>query len=293
MTGEILKERHIDTAVDVQKPKESITERQPLFPKNPTSQYLALLAEELRTSEKVIDNSILKSEKWTKSCYELLSKVIREHLNANLDPEIRMAMGTSLSAKTLQKIVTNTYRVSYPIDPRTVNTLNKLVLFLGYENWDEFVLKKDSARVETKEETDVEDEILSIVREAIHREHFTYCSLPEIHEEHLLETYIKGSPAYNRIMDALTAKADNKQVISNNYNPSAYEILEMKVNKIEDNYAQVHTKEYWLLCWWCPAAKRYVKRFKDISDHFYILKKKNDRWMIRTNASKSDFMELV
>ncbi len=293
MTGERLKESALDTTVDVQKAEESIAEQQSLFPKNPTAQYLELLAEELRTSEKVVNNSVLKSEKWTKSCYELLSKVIREDLNENLDPEIRMAMGTSLSAKTLQKIVSNSYRVAYPIDPRTVNTLNKLVLFLGYEDWDAFVMKKDSAREETVEEIDVEDELRSVVREAIRREHFTYCGLPEIHEEHLLETYIKDSPAYNRIMDALTEKADKKQIISNNYNPSAYEILEMKVNKIEDNYAQVHTKEYWLLCWWCPTSKRYVKRFKDISDHFYILKKKKDRWMIRTNASQSDFMELV
>jgi len=293
MIGEGLKSRSLDASVDEPKAKENSAEKQPLFPKNPTTQYLELLAKEIRMSEKVVENSILKSDKWTKSCYELLSKVIRENLNEHLAPDIRMTMGTSLSAKTLQKIVTNTYRVSYPIDPRTVNTLNKLVLFLGYENWDAFVLKKDEERAGKPEETSVEDEIRSVVRDAIRREHFTYCGLPEIHEEHLLETYIKDSPAYNKIMDALTDKADKKQIISNNYNPSAYEILEMEVKKVEDNYAQVHTKEYWLLCWWCPAAKRYVKRFKDISDHFYILKKKSNRWMIRTNASQSDFMELV
>ena len=293
MIGESLKKNAFDTAEESSKKENYNSEQKPLFPKNSSTQYLELLTEELRTSKKVVDNSILKSEKWSKSCYELLSKVIREDLNVNLAPEVRKSMGTSLSAKTLQKIISNKYRVSYPIDPRTLNTLNKLVLFLGYENWEKFVLKKNIAYSAKIEGINVDEEIQSVVREAIRREHFTYCGLPEIHEEYLLQTYIKDSPAYNKIMDALMEKAKKKQVISNNYNPSAYEILDMEVKKIEDNYAQVHTKEYWLLCWWCPAAKRYMKRFKDISDHFYILKKKENRWMIRTNASQSDFMELA
>lgn len=293
MTGESLDNTSFATAVDVQKMNESSGKQQPLFPKNPTARYVELLAIELRNSEKVVKDDVLNSKKWTKSCYEKLSKIIREDLNKNLAPQIRMVMGTSLSAKTLQKIVTNSYRVSYPIDPRTVNTLNKLVLFLGYNNWDDFVQKKDTAQTAGQEEIDVEEAVKAVVREAVRREHFTYCGLPEVHEEHLLETYIKDSPGYNRIMDALIEKSGKEQVISNNYNPSAYEILEMEVRKIEDNYAQVHTKEYWLLCWWCKASNRYVKRYKDISDHFYVLKKKKDRWMIRTNASKSDFMELV
>ncbi|MGB5437151.1 MAG: hypothetical protein WBM98_14745 [Maribacter sp.] len=293
MRGEGFNNVSAAMAIPMNKVQETSPEKKPLFPKNPTAQYVAVLAEELRTSEKVVKNSILKSKKWTKSCYELLSKIIREDLNQNLAPQMRMAMGTSLSAKTLQKIVSNTYRVSYPIDPRTVNTLNKLVLFLGYKNWDDFVHRKDTARTEKKEEIDVEEAVMAVVQEAVRREHFTYCGLPEVMEEHLLENYIKDSPAYNKIMDTLVNKAAKNQVISNNYNPSTYEILEIEVRKIENNYAQVHTKEYWLLCWWCASSKRYVKRYKDISDHFYILKKKKNRWMIRTNASKSDFMELV
>lgn len=94
-------------------------------------------------------------------------------------------------------------------------------------------------------------------------------------------------------MDALVEKSSKKQVISNNYNPSTCEILDIEVKKIEGGYAQVHTKEYWLLCWWDTSKKKYVKRYKDISDHFYILNKLKGRWMIKTIASKADIMELV
>jgi len=51
------------------------------FPSRPLSEYTAVLANRLKTSEKVTQNGVLKSEKWTKSCYDLLSRTITDDLN--------------------------------------------------------------------------------------------------------------------------------------------------------------------------------------------------------------------
>ncbi len=254
--------------------------------------YIESLAFELKTSEKVTKNSMLKSDKWTKSCYDLLSKIITEDLHKNMTLEQRMALGTSLSSKTIQKIIATNYKATYPMDPRTLNTLNKVVLFLGHKDWDHFIHKIDTTKTKNKDDIDPKEKVKLVVEEAVHREHYMYCKLPEIQEEYLALSHIKNGPSYTMIMDVLVDKLKKKQVISNRYNPSTCEVLDIEVKKLEKDYAQVYTREYWLLCWWDTVKKRYVKRYKVISDHFYILNKVKGEWLVKTNASTSDPMEL-
>jgi len=290
-----LKNNAVSKKIKVQKTKKTISKsNEETFAQQPLSNYINSLSELLKTAEKVTKHSVLKSEKWTKSCYDLLAKTITDDLIRNLPTELRVQMGTSLSSKTLQKIVTLNYNVSYPIDPRTLNTLNKIVIFLEYKDWDDFIKATDKnlSKTKKKEDVPVKDVLKSIVKEALRLQHLAYCNLPKISESIISKNFIKGSSSYNMIMDTLTDKSSNKQVISNNYNPSTYEILDIKVKKIEDNKAQVYTKEYWLLCWWDTLQNKYVKRFKSIADHYYILQKENSIWKIKTNASSFDPMEL-
>lgn len=264
------------------------------FPQRVLSTYIETLSEQLKNSEKVIKNVTLKSSKWTKSCYDLLSSIIAEELNNTLPPKVRLTMGVSLSAKTLQKIVTGTYKLTYPIDPRTLNSLNKVVFFLGYIDWNNFVAIVDEANKKDFTDEDPEIVLTHAVEEAIRLEHQSYCQLPDINEESLTQSYLEGSPSYNLIMDVLMDKAKNKQVISNTYNPSSYEILNIEVEKIKDTSAQVFAKVYWLLCWWDSSKERYVKRYKNISNHYYVLQRdENRKWMIKTNASIADNMKIV
>ena len=109
---------------------------------NPLSSYLERLAYELKNSKKVTNNTLLKSSKWTKCCYDLLAKLISEDLKDQLSTDQKMTMGSSLSAKTIQKVISTNYKIGFPIDPRTLNTLNKVVVFLGYDHWDHFVNSK-------------------------------------------------------------------------------------------------------------------------------------------------------
>lgn len=263
-----------------------------IIPQYSLKDYVVFLSTELKTSEKVIQNESLKSIKWTKSCYDLLSKIIADDLNKNLSRDLKIIIGSTISSKTLQKIITQTYKISYPIDPRIMNTLEKIVFFLGYKDWNDFTNALHKNKKERYTNIDPKEEVKLIVEEAVHREHSAYCSLPEIKKEYLDGIFIKHSPAYNKVLDVLLDKSSHHQVISNNFNPSTSEILDIEVIKIKNNYAQVYTKEYWLLCWWDVSQKRYVKRFKDISDHYYILLKQNGVWTIKTNASTSDPMEL-
>ena len=113
-------------------------------------QYLDTIKAKIRKHKSVKAHPQLKSKKWTKSCYARLSEIVSDFLMENLSPEDQMKMGTTISSKTLSNIYTGKYKLSYPIDPRTLNTLTKLVYFIGYESWEAFEADVESTFKKTK-----------------------------------------------------------------------------------------------------------------------------------------------
>ena len=255
-------------------------------------EYLNALSTQLKQSKKVKKHSQLKAKKWTKSCYDLLSKVIAEELGANMTPQQSMEIGTTISAKTLQKIITAEYKLSYPIDPRTMNTLNKVSIFLGVDNWDHFVEKEESKTKKKSKKENPEEAVLLAVRKALNTTFVSYLNSPEIDTTYLGRYFIENEAAYKRIMELIAKSQKDNTILSNSFNPSAFEILEMDVKKITVDYAQVATKEYWLLCWWNTETERYVQRYKSIDKHVYILNKIDGVWKVKTDASTFDVVEI-
>jgi len=262
---------------------------------NPMEIYLSELIRQIKTSDKVTTNCVLNSDKWTKSGFSLLANLIGADLLERMTDTQLLQTGSSVSAKTLQKIMEGTYKISLPIDPRVINTLNKIVFFLEYDNWDDFIKRNNGQPNEQPskiaKENSAENNIKAIVETAIQTEFMAYRNLPQIPKNYLMKSYVKNSQAFNKIMEVLLTQQSNNCIISNQYNPSTIEILNLKVEKLSENYAQVSTTEFWELCWWDTVNNQYIKRYKNISEHVYIVIKENDEWKIKTNASSADFLK--
>lgn len=261
-------------------------------PEDALKTYSEVLAQQLRTSEKITAHPLLKSGSWTKTSYEVLATLIKEDLNKKLSLQQRIHLGTSLSSRTLRKIALAEYKITHPADPRTLNTLNKVVIFLGYTNWHHFINTTTISKHIHKEEKAPGQAVTEAVKAGVYNKYQAYYDLTEKTETLLISTHIKNSSSFNFIMDIITEKKEKKLVISNRFNPSTCEILDISVKKLEAAYAQVATREYWRLCWWDVQNRRYVQRYKNISDHLYILSKTPGGWKIKTNASTADPMEL-
>lgn len=254
--------------------------------------YLNSIKEEIKTNKLVKKNTLLKGDKWTKSGYDELSKIISVFLSDNLSDSIRLKMGTTISSKTLMNIYKGQYKLSYPIDPRTLNTLTKLVSFLGYKSWENFI-----SCIEKKEEMKLKKanpkvQVIDLVRKAILTSFKVYNALPNLNEEPLKEFFCEDGSALKQILDLLTQKQRDNWSLSNAYNPSTFEIMDIEVMEITEKTAKVKTREYWLLCWWDLEQNKYIKRFKNISEHYYLLKNEDLGWRIRANVSLADFNEL-
>ena len=250
--------------------------------------YHYALKEHYFKADKLKKHALLRSKKWTKASYELLSDLIGEELSKSLSLDEQRRMGTSISARTLQNFFDGTYKLAYPLDPRTLNTLNKMVRFVGVTCWDTFTDKVDTLQAEDEAVATDDVLVLSLVKKFVEAEFKVYATLPTADFSFLEPVCLQKSAAWLRVHDAVESNQHLNRAISNPYNPSTVEVLECEVVRIDADYAQVKTKEYWLLCWWSVAQQKYVQRFKDINEHFYILTKNTEGWRIKTNASLAE-----
>ena len=113
--------------------------------------------------------------------------------------------------------------------------------------------------------------------------------MPTIQTDNLKRYFTKKSKALAEIRMDLETACESQLVISNNFNPSSYEILSIAVEEsfVKENHFVVTTEEYWVLCWYDKEAKKYVRKDKRLEKHKYLIKylKKGNRWLIDVNAS--------
>ena len=200
-------------------------------------------------------------------------------------------MGTMVSYKTLQSIFQGQYNLKFPIDPRSLNTLNKIVRFLGFEDWNQYHIQFENKASKKAGKYSPKNKIKFQVRQGVENAFKAIHNLSTNGTVNLKQYFQAESPAFNKIAEVIEYHKHANNTISNQYNPSSCEILECKVKELSDEKAQVYTKEYWLLCWWNKEQQRYVRRYKQIGEHYYILEKCDDIWKICNDASMSDLYD--
>jgi hypothetical protein len=255
--------------------------------------YITCLTINIRQHPKIRKNAQLKAATWTRSCFDVAAEIVSQELDLILSATEKQQLGTTISAKTISNMFRGAYRLSYPIDPRTLNTLTKFARFLGHSSWDGFAETVDIANQAQADTDDPAAAAGFVLKEAIALEFRLYFALPSLDPSQAETHYKPKSPAFNRLIDNLRHFQNSGQHIANPYNPSSYDILETELLEAASERARFRTREYWLLCWWDDAAKRYVRRHKTIEDHFYTLVKTDAGWHVQDNSTLADVMETV
>jgi len=253
------------------------------------SSYLLVLVQEIRAHKLIKQEHQLTSPKWNKSAFVTCSKIIGETLLESFSDEDMMKYGTAVSYKTLQSIFNNRYKIKYPIDPRSLSTLTKLVKFVGFNSWNEFTQEVEQSASMELVSNDPEAQVINFVKQAVSTSFEAISGLTTS----ILESYYdKQHSAFKLLNEFITHNQTERNCISNPSNPSTFEILDIEVEQIDKNKARVKTKEYWLLCLWNSEGKKYATRVKDINEHLYTVVKENKSWMIINDVTLSDKYEL-
>ena len=254
-----------------------------------SNNYLNILEQEIRKHELVKQNDQLKSKVWNKSCFDLCADVVQKELARMFTPKEVQEFGTSISYKTLQSIFKGDYRIKYPMDPRSLNTLTKLVKFLGHHDWNEFIHYADTVTDADHYDHPEQIDLIAFIRKAV-KSSFDAFFYQNLNGE-LGKYFDDKESAFKLIVEIVNKHKSDNSIISNPYNPSTYEIMDIEIESFDEKRACVKTQEYWLLCWWDKKQEKYVRRLKDINEHKYILHRKRNRWKIRSDVTLSDKYE--
>lgn len=248
--------------------------------------YLKQLIIELAETK---SDHTLSQGKWNKTSFESLSKSIFNKLERTLPLEAKLKKGSTISSRTLYNIFEFKRRINTPMDQRALNTLDKLALYVNLKDWNALVSSYDKNIVSQNGEIKVEDKIKYLISKAKEAEFSAYNQLPEIETKSLKSFFTKKSKAFAELENDLQQASNSGLTISNNFNPSSYEILSLSVeeSKLKENHYIASTEEYWILCWYDLEANRYVKKDKKLEKHKYLIKhdKKKGKWLIDVNAS--------
>lgn len=251
--------------------------------------YLSVLIMELRCHKQIKCEPQLACDQWNKSSYELCAKIIGETLLNSFNEEDMFKYGTSISYKTLQSIFRKEYKLRYPIDPRSLSTLTKIIRFLGYNSWTDFVSEADKAAMKEDSLNTEEHQLINFVKSAVNN---SFEAISELTTAALETYYDNQYSAFKMLNEIISHNRDHQNIINNPANPSTFEILDIEIENINESSARVKTKEYWLLCWWNKEQQKYTTRLKDINDHIYTVIKDKKDWRILNDATVSDKYEL-
>lgn len=123
-----------------------------------------------------------------------------------------------------------------------------------------------------------------VVADAVDAEWGVYARLPELNLGPLEGIFHPEGGASRRIRNLAIAHHRKGLTISNENNPSTRRLVEVKVEKLSRDAAQVRTVEYWYLRWWSPGKNAYVNIYNETNRQRYFLSRRGGRWEVTDNV---------
>nr|WP_294934484.1 hypothetical protein [uncultured Flavobacterium sp.] len=268
------------------------------------------LKNEIINHDLIKNSSLFSSPQWKRAHYIILSEIISERLSKSefMQGSKKNDLGISISSSTLQRVFTNSYSDKGNTDLRFLKTLDKLAIFLGYPNLNNFLLHRSQSentlfkneQLNAVEGVDAMDTPISFFTELITnycREEFEVIKkIPELHPEPLLEFVFAEGPLYKRATDMLSKFSERNLHLNCENNRSNFENYGFKVRNVTTDSIVITSKEFWNMHWVDSNGKTtYI--VNRANNQLYFFRKIKGVWKIWDNHNPgyeslaSDFLK--
>ena len=224
-------------------------------------------------------------EDWKRSQFVILADIISENLAHSLpssDPR-RLSLGTTISPITLQRFFENEYQIKTHNDLRFIKTLDKLCIFLGKNDLNDYIHQDFKQENNLKPDDDANNHLSDkeLVSKFCEFQFEALKQLPNINLENLSTTVYKDSPILARTVLYLEEKKEKNLVFVTENNRSNYEIYQITTVSEDSELKVIKTKEFWNLVFKDERDNSYVVHH--INTQFYFIRNFEDDWKIWDN----------
>lgn len=244
-----------------------------------------LIKEDIKNHPDINSSILGMVPDWKRSQFIILSEIISDYLAKSeiLTGSRKLELGNSISAITLQRFFENDYQIKTHNDLRFIKTLDKLCIYLGKNDVNDYINQNLKAENTAKAIGEADRNFCDkdLVRKYCQLQFEALQHLPEIKLDHIATTVHKDSPLLERITLYFEDKKKKKLLFVTENNRSNYEIFEFTKISDDADLKVIKTQEFWNLVFEDDKENRYVVHH--LNTQFYFLKKFNDEWIIWDN----------
>ena len=221
---------------------------------------------------------------WKRSQFIILSEIISAYLSTCplLTHERKLNLGVTISAITLQRFFETDYHVKTHNDLRFIKTLDKICLFLGKIDLNNYihdrVHKIDEIETDALHVNHIEK---SLILNFCKSQFEALIDLPKISINRISRFVYLESPLTERIRVAMEEKRKNNLVIVTENNRSNYEVFGMTKISDDGKLKVIKTQEFWNLLFIDGDQNTYIANH--LNTQFYFIKRFGEEWKIWDN----------
>lgn len=241
------------------------------------------IREEVAKHSKVRNSVLGNVNEWKRSHYIILSEIIKDELSEaeELKGGKKFEIGSTISHVTLQRFFENDYQDKTHSDLRFLKTLDKICIFLGYKDLNDYIL---SIRHKKKDQNETDD--LSFMTELVYNyceKAFEFCKQFPSHNTSLFKDLVfDDSPFLERISQFSKELCDKDFQLVTKNNRSNYEVFDIHIVTDDPEKKILETQEFWNLLF--KVGETGEEHFvNQLSTQIYFFKKIDNTWKIWDN----------
>ncbi|GEN70536.1 MULTISPECIES: hypothetical protein [Chryseobacterium] len=242
------------------------------------------IREEVGKHEKVRNSVLGNVNEWKRSHYIILSEIIKDELSEaeELKGGKKFEIGNTISHVTLQRFFENDYQDKTHNDLRFLKTLDKICIFLGYKDLNDYI---QSMKLKRPEKEPVEGDLEFLTQMV-----YDYCAtafefykkFPEHKTEVFKDLVFDGSPFLERASGFSKELCERDFHLVTKNNRSNYEVFDIHLVTDEPDKKILETQEFWNLLF--KVGETGEEHFvNQLNTQIYFIRKINNTWKIWDN----------
>lgn len=237
------------------------------------------IREEVVKHSKVRNSVLGNVNEWKRSHYIILSEIIKEELSEaeQLKGGKKFEIGNTISHVTLQRFFENDYQDKTHSDLRFLKTLDKICIFLGYKDLNDYIL---SNRHHQEEESN------SFMTQMVYdycATAFEFCKQFPDHNTKLFKDLVfDDSPFLERVSLFSKELCEKDFHLVTKNNRSNYEVFDINIVTDEPDKKILESQEFWNLLF--KVGETGEEHFvNQLSTQIYFIRKIDNTWKIWDN----------